>query len=121
MRVWYTKFMNNQVKLVVFVPTTHSDIIKQAMGDAGAGVIGKYSHCSFSSKGIGKFKPLKGANPSIGEVGRYESTEEERIETVCLKDKVKAVIAAIRAVHPYEKVAFDIYPLISEEEFDNIA
>lgn len=110
--------MNELVKIVVFVPTTHADVVRQAMGNAGAGVIGNYSHCTFSSKGIGKFKPSEGANPTIGEVGKLESVEEERIETVCPKDKVKEVIAAIKQVHPYEEVALDIYPLLSEKELD---
>lgn len=105
-----------QVKIVVFVPKTHTDIVRQTMGDAGAGKIGNYSHCSFSIDGVGRYKPLKGAHPAIGEVGKFEEVEEERIECVCEKDKTKEVISAIRKVHPYEEVAFDIYPLISEEE-----
>lgn len=105
-----------QVKIVVFVPKTHTDIVRQAMGDAGAGKIGKYSHCSFSSDGIGRFKPLDGAKPFIGEVGKAEEVVEERIEFVCDRSKAKEVIAAMRKVHPYEEVAFDIYPLLSESD-----
>lgn len=63
--------MSNLVKIVVFVPLTHTDIVRQAIGDAGAGIIGNYSHCSFSSKGTGRYKPLEGAKPAIGEVGKY--------------------------------------------------
>lgn len=107
--------MPDLVKIVVFVPETHADVVRGAMGNAGAGVIGNYSHCTFSSKGLGKFKPLEGANPTVGEVGKFESVEEERIETVCPKDKVKEVIAAIKQAHPYEEVALDIYPLLREE------
>ncbi len=106
----------SQVKLVLFVPKTHADIVRKAMGDAGAGKIGNYSHCSFSIEGIGRFKPEKGATPSIGKVGKYEEVEEERIECVCERSIVKKVIAAIHKVHPYEEVAFDIYPLISEDD-----
>lgn len=105
-----------QVKVVVFVPLTHTDVVRQAIGDAGAGVIGNYSHCSFSSRGIGRYKPLEGAKPAIGEVGKYEEVEEERVEFVCPKDKVKSVMQAIKKVHPYEEVALDIYPLLNEEE-----
>lgn len=108
--------INEIVKIVVFVPKTHANIVRQAMGDAGAGTIGSYSHCSFSIDGIGRYKPLEGAHPAIGEVGKFEEVEEERIECVCERGKAKEVIAAIKEVHPYEKVAFDIYPLISEEE-----
>lgn len=106
----------NQVKIVVFVPKTHTNIVRQAMGDAGAGKIGNYSHCSYSVDGIGRFKPVDGAKPFIGEIDRFEEVEEERIECICDRNKAKEVIFAIRKVHPYEEVAFDIYPLISEEE-----
>jgi hypothetical protein len=106
----------NQVKIVVFVPKTHTDIVRQAMGDAGAGRIGNYSHCSYSVDGIGRYKPTEGAKPFIGEVGKFEKVEEERIEYVCDRDKAKEVITAMRKVHPYEEIAFDIYPLISEGE-----
>lgn len=108
--------MSDQVKIVVFVPETHTDIVRKTIGDASAGRIGNYTHCSFSSKGIGRFKPVEGANPAIGEVGKLEEVEEERIEFICPKDKTKEIIAAIKKVHPYEEVALDIYPLLSEEE-----
>ncbi len=106
----------SKVKIVVFVPKSHADIVRQAMGDAGAGKIGNYSHCSYSSDGFGRYKPLEGAKPFIGKVGELERVEEERIEMVCEKSKAEEVIAAMKKVHPYEEVAFDIYPLISEEE-----
>lgn len=103
------------MKIVVFVPETHTDIVIKVMGDAG--VIGNYTHCIFSSKGVGKYLPGEGANPFIGEVGKFETVEEDRIETICPKEKVKEVIAAMKKVHPYDEVAFDIYPLLDEEEF----
>ncbi len=104
------------VKIVVFVPLSHAEAVRDAFAKAGAGNIGAYSHASFSVRGTGRFKPLKGANPHIGTIGRVEEVEEERIEVVCSRDKVKVVIAAIRAVHPYEEVALDIYPMISESD-----
>lgn len=107
--------MGSLLKVVVFVPLTHIDVVRQAIGDAGAGRIGNYSHCTFSSVGKGRYKPLEGAKPAIGEVGKYEEVEEERVEFVCPKDKVKTVIKAIKRVHPYEEVALAIYPLLSEE------
>jgi len=104
--------MNSEnVKIVVFVPETHTDIVRDAMGNAGAGVIGNYTHCTFSSKGTGRFKPMAGANPHIGEVGKIEEVIEERIETVCSREKLREVITAIKVVHPYEEVAMDVYPL----------
>jgi len=102
---------SNNVKIVVFVPESHTDIVREAMGRAGAGKIGNYTYCSFSSKGIGRFKPEEGAHPSIGEVGKFESVTEERIEVLCERDKAADVIRAIKKVHPYEEVALDIYPM----------
>ena len=99
------------IKLAVFVPETHADAVRRAMGEAGAGKIGKYTFCSFSSKGIGRLKPEAGAHPAIGTVGKLESVAEERIEAVCERGKLNVVITAIKAVHPYEEVALDVYPL----------
>ena len=81
------------------------------MGSAGAGKIGNYSFCTFSSKGTGRFRPNAGANPTIGEVGVFETVEEERIETVCTEEKLQEVLRAIKAVHPYEEPATDVYSL----------
>lgn len=108
--------MSNQVKIVVFVPKTHADLVRQAIGDAGAGQIGNYNHCSFSSDGTGRYQPLEGANPAIGAVGNLEQVLEERIEFICERSLARQALAAIRQVHPYEEVAFDIYPLLSEDE-----
>lgn len=108
--------MGNLVKIVVFIPKIHAEIVRQAIGDTGAGKIGNYSHCTFSTSGIGRFKPLEGARPAIGEVGKIGEVEEERIEFVCERSIAKNVISAIKKVHPYEEVALDIYPLISEGE-----
>lgn len=66
--------MTKLVKFVVFVPETHANAVREAMGKAGAGASGNYNFCSFSIKGIGRFKPLEGANPAIGEVGKLESS-----------------------------------------------
>lgn len=102
---------SKNVKIIIFVPETHTDVVREAMGKAGAGKIGNYTYCSFSSKGVGRFKPEKGANPHIGEVGNFEEVVEERIETVCSRVNLEKVINAIKEVHPYDEVAFDVYPL----------
>lgn len=99
------------VKIVVYVPESYADIVREEMGKAGAGKIGNYSFCSFSSKGIGRFKPEEGANPAIGEVGKLEMVEEERIEILCERSVLKQSIDAMKAVHPYEEIAFDVYPV----------
>lgn len=102
---------SDNVKIVVFVPESHANAVRLAMGKAGSGKIGNYTFCSFSSKGTGRFLPEKGANPVIGIVGKSESVPEERIEVVCDRDKLNDVIVAIKKVHPYEEIALDIYPL----------
>lgn len=98
-------------KIVVYVPESDADKLREAMGNAGAGKIGNYSHCTFTIKGTGRFKPLEGANPTIGEVGKLEEVAEERIETVCEGEKLSAVLKAIKDVHPYEEPATDVYPI----------
>ena len=98
-------------KLIVYVPLTHTDIVREAIGNAGGGKLGKYSFCSFSTRGVGRFKPEAGAQPHIGKVGRIEEVEEERIEVTCDEALVKDVIAAIKKVHPYEEVALDVWRL----------
>lgn len=102
------------VKIVVFVPEQAADKVRSAMGAAGAGRIGCYSFCSFSSKGVGRFLPGDGANPAIGTVGALELVAEERIETVCQRDHLEAVVKAMKAAHPYEEVAYDVYALENE-------
>lgn len=106
-----TPVASKNVKIVVFVPETHTDAVREAMGKAGAGVIGNYSFCTFSTKGTGRFKPEQGADPHIGKIGKFEEVAEERIETVCSREKLQTVIAAIKEVHPYDEVALDVYPL----------
>ena len=103
--------MSPNVKIVIFVPETHTDIVREAMGKAGAGKIRNYTHCTFSSKGVGRFKPEIGANPHIGEVGKFEEVIEERIETMCSRELLQDVIKAIKEVHPYDEIALDVYPL----------
>ncbi len=103
--------MEKRYKLVMYVPESHSEALREAIGNAGAGVIGNYTHCTFTIKGTGRFKPVEGANPTIGEVGKLEEVQEERIETVCTGDKLQAILKAVKDVHPYEEPATDVYPI----------
>ncbi len=98
-------------KLVVYVPVENADEVRAAIGSGGGGKIGNYTNCSFSSRGTGRFKPGEGANPHIGEVGKDESVEEERIEVTLDHQIVGNVIAAMKRAHPYDEVAYDLYPL----------
>ncbi len=99
------------VKLIVYVPQTHVEKVRQAMGDLGVGQIGNYSHCTFVSEGIGSFKPLTNSNPFIGEVNQLEHVNESKIEGVVQASEVQSVISKIKEVHPYEEMAYDVYPL----------
>ncbi|NPV70358.1 MAG: Nif3-like dinuclear metal center hexameric protein [Firmicutes bacterium] len=99
------------IKLVVFVPKGHEDKVRDAIAAAGAGWIGNYSHCTFQAPGTGTFKPLEGANPFLGTVGQIEKAEELRLETILPESAKARVLKAMFESHPYEEVAFDLYPL----------
>lgn len=101
----------NQYKLVAFVPESHLEPVLNAAEEAGAGVIGKYSGCSFITAGTGRFTPGQGANPHLGVVGRAEEVQEMRVEWVVDASRLSAVLKALHANHPYEEPATDIYPL----------
>jgi dinuclear metal center YbgI/SA1388 family protein len=103
-------------KLVVFCPRSHAEKVRSNMLDAGAGHIGNYSHCSFNTDGRGSFKAGEGADPYVGEIGKIHFEEEVRIETVVPKWMISRVISAMLQAHPYEEVAYDIYPLINKSE-----
>ena len=102
---------SKNVKFVVFAPISHADIVRQALGEAGAGKIGNYDFCSFSSRGTGRFRGNEKSNPTIGEAGKHEVVEEERIEVIVSREILEKVIEKVKAIHPYEEVAFDVYPL----------
>lgn len=98
-------------KLVVFTPPEAVQAVINALASAGAGIIGNYSHCTFRSLGTGTFLPLDGASPYIGEVGQLEQAEEFRLEVLVPAHALEDAVGAMLAVHPYEEVAYDIYPL----------
>jgi dinuclear metal center YbgI/SA1388 family protein len=99
------------LKLVVFVPVDHQQAVTTALGNAGAGWIGNYSDCTFRTEGTGTFLPRVGSNPYIGTQGKVEQVAEVRIETIVPMEKLSAVVKAMKQVHPYEEVAYDVYPL----------
>ncbi|MGC4376005.1 Nif3-like dinuclear metal center hexameric protein [Fictibacillus sp. Mic-4] len=109
--------MAKYIKLAVFVPKSHVDKVRDAISSAGAGHIGNYSHCTFNSSGLGTFKPLEGTNPYIGKLGELEIVDEVKIETIVPEALKKAVISEMLHAHPYEEVAYDVYPLENEGEF----
>ncbi|HDR90944.1 MAG TPA: Nif3-like dinuclear metal center hexameric protein [candidate division Zixibacteria bacterium] len=101
----------NLLKLTVYVPVDHLDCVSEAIYSAGAGHIGKYSHCSFRVEGEGTFKPGEGTNPFSGRRGEISREKESRLETILPREKLPAVLKAMLREHPYEEVAYDIYPL----------
>lgn len=107
----------NRVKIFVTIPIENIEEVRNAMCEAGAGIIGNYDYCTSSVKSIGTFKPNDNANPYIGENNKMEFVEEEKLEVVCDISNVKNVITKLRKVHPYEEPAIDIIPLLDEENF----
>lgn len=95
-------------KIVVTVPVVAADRVRQAIGEVGGGKMGNYTFCSFSVRGVGRFVPGPLAHPSVGEIGKPEVVEEDRIEMNCADELVEKVVAAIRAIHPYEEPFIDI-------------
>ena len=99
-------------KWVIYVPRENAEAVREAVFAAGAGHIGDYSHCSWSVSGIGQFLPHEGASPAVGSVGNVERVAEDRFEVVAPARARGAVLAAMRAAHPYEEPAFDIFALV---------
>lgn len=97
------------IVLVVFVPTSHADAVRRAAAVAGAGHIGNYRACSFSSAGTGRFEPLDGARPAIGRIGELKEVAEERIEVVCDRADARSILDAVLSAHPYEEPAYHLY------------
>ncbi len=104
----------NQVKLVVFVPETHLNRVADAIHNQGGGIIGKYSNCSFRTAGTGTFTGSVSSSPAIGKKGKLEKAEEIRLEILVDSFKLNKVISAMKHAHPYEEVAYDLYPLKNE-------
>ncbi|HET7691224.1 MAG TPA: Nif3-like dinuclear metal center hexameric protein [Nocardioidaceae bacterium] len=98
-------------KLVTFVPHDAADRVRDAITSAGAGHIGDYDSCTFTSVGEGRFRALDGANPTIGSVGELEVVPESRVESVYPRARRGEVLAAMVAAHPYEEPAYDVYEL----------
>jgi hypothetical protein len=99
-------------KLVVFVPRESLDTVRNALFAAGAGRIGEYERCSWYTEGTGTFLGGEGTSPSVGQSGREERVAELRLETVFPEDRYEAIVSALRAAHPYEEPAFDVYSLL---------
>jgi dinuclear metal center YbgI/SA1388 family protein len=111
-----TTDVTQETKIVTFLPLEKADMVRSALASAGAGIIGKYSVCSFGVQGEGTFLAGDGARPVIGETGRLERAAEVRLEMVCAKRALPLALATLRQFHPYEEPAIDIYELLPRPE-----
>ncbi|MDI5986161.1 YqfO family protein [Halomonas sp. M4R5S39] len=98
-------------KLAFYVPLEDAEAVKAAVFATGAGRIGDYEACCFQTAGTGQFRPLAGADPHIGRVGDLARVEELKVELVCDAALIREAVAALRATHPYEEPAFDVWKL----------
>tara|TARA_R110000744_G_scaffold2146_2_gene8501 strand:- start:1060 stop:2211 length:1152 start_codon:yes stop_codon:yes gene_type:complete len=105
---------SREVKVITFVPRDDIDHVRNALGTAGAGGLGKYKLCSFSTRGEGTFLPGPDANPTVGETGKLVRADEVRLEMVCERRALPLVIETLKHLHPYEEPAYDIVELIPE-------
>ena len=103
-------------KLVTFVPLVDTDKVLRALGEAGAGQIGNYKNCSFRTAGTGTFQPNEQANPHLGEAGKQEQVEEQRIEVMYPAHQSARILAALRTTHPYEEVAYYQQVILNENQ-----
>lgn len=109
---------DTRYKLVFFVPDSHLDSVKTAIFQAGAGQYDGYACCSWETLGTGQFMPLSGAQPFIGQQDTLERVLEFRVETICAADKIKAVLTALILAHPYETPAYEVWPILTLDDFE---
>lgn len=111
------KPLNNLLKLAFYVPNDHLEKVRNAVFEAGAGHIGLYSNCSFSSAGLGTFLPHDGTSPFSGKLNELSIEKEQKLETILPNFKLNEVIAAMKLSHPYEEVAYDVYPMLNSSNY----
>ena len=98
-------------KLAFFVPIDAAEAVKESVFSSGAGRIGDYEACCFQTRGTGQFRPLAGAAPHIGSIGELEHVEELKVELVCPDDLIEEAVAKLKAAHPYEEPAYEVWKL----------
>jgi len=105
----------SRVYIATGVPESHLEAVLDAVAGAGGGVVGHYTHCAFTNAGLGRFKPDESAAPHAGEKQIINAVDEWRIETFCEREKMAAVVAAIRDAHPYEEPVIYVLPLLDPD------
>lgn len=108
---------NKLGQLVCYVPTEHLETVRNALSEAGAGNLGNYSDCSFSSSGEGTFKAKEGANPFVGEINELKKEAELKLEMIFPLHLKSRIVSALKEAHPYEEVAFSIWELQNENSY----
>jgi len=108
---------SKRIKLQVNVPKSHVDKVRLALGNAGAGKIGEYTHCAFVSSGTGYFCGSQNSNPAIGSKGVLESVEEFKLEMVLNSEDLTHVLQALKSSHPYEEIPLELYSLLDPLEW----
>ncbi|WP_080778571.1 Nif3-like dinuclear metal center hexameric protein [Chryseobacterium phocaeense] len=111
---------NNLKQLTVFVPKDHSEKVREALFAAGAGNIGFYDECSFTLNGNGTFRPIEGSNPFSGQQNIRENADEDMISVIFEDYKKGRIISAMKAAHPYEEVAYQVYALDNENQHSGL-
>ncbi|MDG2394847.1 NGG1p interacting factor NIF3 [Candidatus Thioglobus sp.] len=94
-----------------YVPEKDLELVKNAMFNAGAGKFNNYENCAWQTIGMGQFKPINNANPTIGALDELEAIEEYKVEMMCVEDNLQIVIEAMKFAHPYEQVAYSVYKM----------
>ncbi|MBL7898302.1 MAG: Nif3-like dinuclear metal center hexameric protein [Crocinitomicaceae bacterium] len=105
---------NKLIKLAVYVPTENTEKVAESLFSAGAGQIGNYSHCAFRTEGTGSFKANESANPYVGKHGEKHFEKEQKLEVLFSAHKLNSVLTALKISHPYEEVAYDLFPVLNE-------
>jgi len=105
-------------RISVYVPYAHLEAVKLAMFSAGAGRVGVYDMCCWQTKGEGQFRPLLGSAAFVGVVDKLERVAEYKLEMVCVSSYIKQALIAMQAAHPYEEVAYNVYPVLTIDDFD---
>jgi hypothetical protein len=106
----------SRILIITTLPASHVEAVLDAISGAGGGVVGNYTHCAFTSEGVGRFKPNESADPHVGTKGAINAEAEVRIETFCDRRSAQGVIAAIRQAHPYEEPVIYLVPLLDERD-----
>lgn len=104
------------VRIVVYIPESFCEIVKQAMFDAGAGRYKDYEHCAWQTLGDGQFKPLEGSNPYLGETGQVEQVKEYKVEMIAEESCLRDIVQAVKKAHPYEEPALQLIPCINPDD-----